>query len=81
MSEAYGLTSLIHPGLLRLVNCKPVFFYFAESLGTSAPIVSLAAQLVVAAVSFLVAQQLAVQMAMAVGRANLLELQPWVLRD
>ena len=72
---------LIHPGLARLVISKPIFLDFAQSLGTLAPVVSLATQLVVTAVSFLVAQQPTVLMATAVGRANVLELQPWVLGD
>ena len=67
LSEGYGLTSLIHPGLVKLVIFKPVFCDFAKPLGTSAPVVSPAAQLVVMAVSFLVAQQPAVLMVMAVG--------------
>ena len=67
MSEAYGLTLLIHPGLVRLVIFKPVFLDFAKLLGMLAPVVSLAAQFVVKAVSFLVAQQPAVQMATAIG--------------
>ena len=77
----YGLTWLVHPGWVRLVTFKLVFLDLAKLLGTLAPVVSLATKLVVTAVSFLVAQQPAVQMAMAVGRANLSELQPWVLRD
>ena len=60
---------------------KPVFLGFAELLGTLAPVVSLVSQLVVTAVSFLVAQQPAVLMATAVGRANFVELPPWVLKD
>ena len=73
--------SLIHPGLGRLVIFKPVFLDFAKSLGALAPAVSLAAQLVVTAVSFLVAQQPAMLMVMAVGQASLVELLPWVLKD
>ena len=72
---------LIHPGLVRLVIFKTVFLDFAKLLGTSTPVVSLAAQLVVTAVSFLVAQQPAVLMATAVGQANSVELPPWVLKD
>ena len=78
---AYGLALLVHPGLVRPVTFKLVFLELAESLGTLAPVVSPAAQLVVTAVSFLVAQQPAALMAMAVGQATILELQPWVLED
>ena len=78
---AYDLKPLVHPGLVRLVIFKPVFLDLAKLLGVSAPVVSLATQLMVTAVSFLVAQQTAVLMATAVGQANLLELQPKVLRD
>ena len=60
---------------------KLVFLDLAESLGTSAPVVLPATQLVVTAVSFLVAQQPAVLIAMAVGHANLMKLPPWVLKD
>ena len=72
---------LIHPRLVRLVIFKPVFLDLAKLLGTSAPVVSPAAQPVVTAVSFLVAQQPAVPMMTAVGRANLVELLPWALKD
>ena len=48
-------------------DLKPVFLDFAELLGTLAPVVSPATQLVVTAVSFLVAQQPAVPMVMAVS--------------
>ena len=60
---------------------KPFFLDFAMLLGTLAPVVSPVAQLVVTAVSFLVAQQPAVLMATAVGQANFVELLPWVLKD
>ena len=81
LSEAYGLTLLVHPGLVRLVTFKLVFLDLAEFLGTSAPVVSPAAQLVVTAVPFLGAQQPAVLKAMAVGQASLVELPPWALKD
>ena len=79
--EAYGLALLVQPGLVRSVTFKLVFLELAKSMGTSAPVVSPAAQLVVTAVPFLVAQQPAVLMATAVGRASLAELPPWVLKD
>ena len=78
---AYGLASLVHPGLVRPATFKLVFIELAESLGTSAPIVSPAAQLVVTAVPFLVAQQPAVLMATAVGQACLVELLAGALED
>ena len=77
---AYGLTSLIHPGLARRVILKPIFLDFAKSLGTSAPVVLPAAQIVVMSVSSLVDHQPAMLMVTAIGQTNLLELQPWVLR-
>ena len=46
---------------------KLVFLDLAELLGTMAPVVLPATQLVVTAVSFLVAQQPAIWMATAVG--------------
>ena len=50
-----------------LLQELPYFLGFVKLLGTLAPVVSPAAQLVVTAVYFLVTQQLAVPMAMAVG--------------
>ena len=81
MSAAYILSSLDCPSLARSTGLVPFSPDFAKFLGMLASVVLPATQLVVMAVSFLVAQQPAMLMAMAVGRANLLELQPWVLRD
>ena len=78
---AYGLASLVHPCLVGPATFKLVFIELAELLGTSAPVASPAAQLVVTAVPFLVAQQLAVLMATAVGRACLVELLAGALED
>ena len=59
-------TSSVYSSLAMKLN--PEWFppKFAELLGTSSPVLLLAAMLVVTAVSFLVAQQPAVLMAMAV---------------